>query len=72
MYDELLMLIELHKAGSFSSKTLNFVIDARENCIMPKTLSWAEMRAMAHGPLTCGVVISTWVPSAAVGGLELR
>lgn len=32
MYAELLMLTELHKAGSLSSKTMNFVIGGRENC----------------------------------------
>ena len=72
MYAELLMLTELHKAGSLLSKTMNFVIGARENRIMPDTLGWARLGAMGHGPLKCGVVVSVWLSSAAVGGLALR
>lgn len=67
MYAELLMVTELHKAGSLSSKTMNFVIGARESCIRPSTPGWAGVGAMAHGPLKCGVVVSVWLPSAAVG-----
>lgn len=72
MYAEMLMLTGLHKAGSLSSKIMNFVIGARESRIMPNTLGWAGVGAVARGPLKCGIVVSVWLPSAPVGELALR